>query len=270
MPEQTATRQGPLSHIKVLDLSRIMAGPWSTQILADLGADVIKVERPGAGDDTRSWGPPFLKDKAGQPTREAGYYLSVNRGKRSITVDITTSEGQEVVRRLATTSDILVENYKVGTLVRYGLDYDSLKAINPKLIYASVTGFGQTGPRKNAAAYDFAIQAMGGLMSVTGERDDVPGGGPQKVGVPIVDLMTRYVCGRRRSGSACASRRDWPWRLHRHRNVGCSSGLLGKSGDELSGFWTRAEAQRKPPSKYPAAGRLPLCRRIHRSRGRKR
>ena len=190
MPEQAAKRQGPLSHIKVLDLSRIMAGPWSTQILADLGADVIKVERPGAGDDTRSWGPPFLKDEAGQPTREAGYYLSVNRGKRSMTVDITTSEGQEIVRRLSETSDIVVENYKVGTLVRYGLDYDSLAAINPRLIYASVTGFGQTGPRKNAAAYDFAIQAMGGLMSVTGERDDLPGGGPQKVGVPIVDLMT--------------------------------------------------------------------------------
>ena len=190
MPETIAKRQGPLSHVKVLDLSRIMAGPWSTQILADLGADVIKVERPGAGDDTRSWGPPFLKDENGQPTREAGYYLSVNRGKRSITLDITTPEGQEVIKRLARTSDIVVENYKVGTLVRYGLDYDSLKAINPKLIYASVTGFGQTGPRRNAAAYDFAIQAMGGLMSVTGERDDLPGGGPQKVGVPIVDLMT--------------------------------------------------------------------------------
>lgn len=190
MPEKRNKRQGPLSHIRVLDLSRIMAGPWSTQILADLGADVIKVERPGAGDDTRSWGPPFLKDAQGQPTKEAGYYLSVNRGKRSMTLDIATPEGQEVIKRLARTCDVVVENYKVGTLVRYGLDYESLTAINPKLIYASVTGFGQTGPRKNAAAYDFAIQAMGGLMSVTGERDDLPGGGPQKVGVPIVDLMT--------------------------------------------------------------------------------
>jgi crotonobetainyl-CoA:carnitine CoA-transferase CaiB-like acyl-CoA transferase len=190
MPEQTTRRQGPLSHVRVLDLSRIMAGPWATQILADLGADVIKVERPGAGDDTRAWGPPFLKDDAGAPTSEAGYYLCVNRGKRSITIDITTPKGQDVIKRLALTSDVVVENYKVGTLVRYGLDYDSLKAISPKLIYASVTGFGQTGPRKNAAAYDFAIQAMGGLMSVTGERDDLPGGGPQKVGVPIVDLMT--------------------------------------------------------------------------------
>jgi crotonobetainyl-CoA:carnitine CoA-transferase CaiB-like acyl-CoA transferase len=183
-------RQGPLSHVRVLDLSRIMAAPWSSQILADLGADVIKVERPGSGDDTRSWGPPFLKDSAGNPTREAGYYLSVNRGKRSIVLDISKPDGQDVVRRLAVASDIVLENYKVGTLTRYGLDYASLKTINPRLIYASVTGYGQTGPRANAAAYDFAIQAMGGLMSVTGERDGMPGAGPQKVGVPIVDLMT--------------------------------------------------------------------------------
>jgi crotonobetainyl-CoA:carnitine CoA-transferase CaiB-like acyl-CoA transferase len=174
----------------VLDLSRIMAGPWATQILADLGADVIKVERPGKGDDTRSWGPPFLKDKKGNATKEAGYFLSVNRGKRSITLDISTTEGQEVVRALAAESDVVVENYKVGTLTRYGLDYASLIKINPRLIYASVTGFGQTGPRKDEAAYDFAIQAMGGLMSVTGEREGMPGAGPQKVGVPIVDIMT--------------------------------------------------------------------------------
>lgn len=184
------SRQGPLGHIRVLDLSRIMAGPWATQILADLGADVIKVERPGAGDDTRAWGPPFLKDAEGKPTREAGYYLAVNRGKRSITLDITSAEGQDVLRRLAASSDILIENYKVGTLARYKLDYKSLKVVNPRLIYASITGFGQTGPKKAAAAYDFAIQAMGGLMSVTGERDGLPGGGPQKVGVPIVDMMT--------------------------------------------------------------------------------
>lgn len=190
MSDAASSRQGPLSHVRVLDLSRIMAGPWATQILADLGADVIKVERPDVGDDTRSWGPPFLKDELGQSTREAGYYLSVNRGKRSIALDIATSDGQEAIRRLAAVSDIVVENYKVGALRRYGLDYDGLKAVNPRLIYASVTGFGQTGPRKAAAAYDFAIQAMGGLMSVTGERDGMPGGGPQKVGVPIVDIMT--------------------------------------------------------------------------------
>ena len=181
---------GPLSHIKVLDLSRILAGPWSGQVLADLGADVIKVERPKVGDDTRSWGPPFLKDADGNDTPESGYYLSANRGKRSVTVDLNTEEGQQIVRALAAESDILLENYKVGTLARYGLDYASLKQINPGLVYCSVTGFGQDGPRAEHAAYDFMIQAMGGLMSVTGERDDLPGGGPQKVGVPIVDLMT--------------------------------------------------------------------------------
>lgn len=183
-------RQGPLSHIRVLDLSRIMAGPWATQILADLGADVIKVERPQVGDDTRGWGPPFLKAADGTATREAGYYLAVNRGKRSLTIDLATPEGQDTVRALAEVSDIIVENYKVGTLRRYGLDYETLRTINPRLIYASVTGYGQDGPRAGAAAYDFAIQAMGGLMSVTGERDGAPGGGPQKVGVPIVDMMT--------------------------------------------------------------------------------
>ncbi len=181
---------GPLSHIRVLDLSRIMAGPWAGQILADLGADVVKVERPGAGDDTRGWGPPFLKDRSGAETREAGYYLSVNRGKRSITLDLDKPEGQRVVRALAERSDIVLENFKVGTLARFGLGYEQLKAVNPKLIYCSITGFGQTGPRRDAAAYDFMIQAMCGLMSVTGEPDDKPGGCPEKVGVPIVDIMS--------------------------------------------------------------------------------
>jgi crotonobetainyl-CoA:carnitine CoA-transferase CaiB-like acyl-CoA transferase len=181
---------GPLSHVRVLDLSRVMAGPWAGQILADLGADVVKVERPVVGDDTRSWGPPFLKDAAGNPTREAGYYLSVNRGKRSITLDLDKPQGQEVVRALAARCDIVLENFKVGTLKRFGLDFESLSAINPRIIYCSITGFGQTGPKRDAAAYDFMIQAMGGLMSVTGERDGMPGAGPQKVGVPIVDIMT--------------------------------------------------------------------------------
>jgi crotonobetainyl-CoA:carnitine CoA-transferase CaiB-like acyl-CoA transferase len=183
-------KTGPLSHVKVLDLSRILAAPWASQILADLGAEVIKVERPGAGDDTRSWGPPFLKDATGQDTREAGYYLAVNRGKRSITVSLDKPEGQRIVRELALQSDIVLENYKAGTLARYGLDEASLRKINPRLIYCSVTGFGQTGPRRDQPAYDFLIQAMGGLMSVTGEKDGKPGGGPQKVGIPIVDLMT--------------------------------------------------------------------------------
>lgn len=181
---------GPLSHIRVLDLSRIMAGPWSGQVLADLGADVIKVERPDVGDDTRTWGPPFLKDREGAATREAGYYLAVNRGKRSVTVDLADPAGQAVIRELAAQSDIVLENFKAGTLSRYGLGYDDLKAVKSDLIYCSITGFGQTGPKRNHAAYDFMIQAMGGLMSVTGERDSEVGGGPQKVGIPIVDIMT--------------------------------------------------------------------------------
>ena len=179
-----------LSHIRVLDLSRVLAGPWSSQILADLGADVIKVERPGRGDDTRAWGPPFLKQADGTDTEEGGYFVAANRGKRSITLDLQTPEGQEIVRKLAAESDVVLENYKVGTLDRLGLGYKDLSKINPALIYCSVTGFGQTGPRSTLPAYDFLIQAMGGLMSVTGERDDKPGGGPQKVGVPIVDLVT--------------------------------------------------------------------------------
>jgi crotonobetainyl-CoA:carnitine CoA-transferase CaiB-like acyl-CoA transferase len=180
----------PLSHIRVLDLSRIMAGPWASQIFADLGADVIKIERQGRGDDTRSWGPPFLKDKAGNDTTDAGYFLAVNRGKRSITLDIATAEGQRIVRELVRHCDIVIENFKVDTLDRYGLGYEDLKAIKPHIIYCSVTGFGQTGPRRDQPAYDFMIQAMGGLMSVTGEPDGAPGGGPEKVGVPIVDIMT--------------------------------------------------------------------------------
>lgn len=183
-------RSGPLSHVRILDLSRVMAGPWAGQMLADLGADVVKVERPEVGDDTRSWGPPFLKDRNGDLTRESGYFLCTNRGKRSLTLDLAKPEGQDIARRLAAHSDIVLENYKVGTLARYGLDYEALKAVNPRLIYASVTGFGQTGPRAHSVAYDFAIQALGGLMSITGGSDDEPGGGPQKVGVPIVDLMT--------------------------------------------------------------------------------
>jgi len=167
-----------------------MAGPWTTQIFADLGADVIKVERPKVGDDTRSWGPPWLKNEAGENTREAGYYLAVNRGKRSITISLNEPEGQELIRELAKECDVVMENFKVGGLKKFGLDYESLKKINPKIIYCSITGFGQTGPKKDLAAYDFAIQGMGGLMSVTGEKDDKPGGGPQKVGIPIVDLTT--------------------------------------------------------------------------------
>jgi crotonobetainyl-CoA:carnitine CoA-transferase CaiB-like acyl-CoA transferase len=181
---------GPLSHIRVLDLSRIMAGPWAGQVLADLGADVVKVERPGVGDDTRAWGPPFLKDKAGRDTSDAGYYLAVNRGKRSITLDLADAQAQRIVRALAARADIVLENFKTGALAKYGLGYDDLRAVKGDLIYCSITGFGQDGPRREQAAYDFMIQGMSGLMSVTGEADGKPGGGPQKVGVPIVDIMT--------------------------------------------------------------------------------
>lgn len=179
-----------LGHIRVLDLSRVLAGPWCSQNLADLGADVIKIERPGNGDDTRAWGPPYAKDAEGNDTSEAAYYLSANRGKRSVTVDIASSEGQALLRELVKHCDVVLENFKVGHLKRYGLDYETLKSIKPDLVYCSITGFGQDGPYAHRAGYDFLIQGMGGLMSVTGERDDLPGGGPQKAGVALTDLMT--------------------------------------------------------------------------------
>ena len=178
-----------LDGIRVLDLSRVLAGPWCTQNLADLGADVIKIERPGTGDDTRGWGPPFLQDAQGQDTAEAAYYLGCNRNKRSLTCDIAQPEGQALIRELVQHCDVFIENFKVGDMARYGLDYASLSALNPKLVYCSVTGFGQTGPYKERAGYDYAVQGIGGLMSITGERDDL-GGGPQKVGVAVADLFT--------------------------------------------------------------------------------
>ncbi len=181
---------GALSHLKVLDLSRVLAGPWCTQMLADLGADVIKVERPGVGDDTRHWGPPFLKDVDGKDTTQATYFTACNRNKRAITLDMAQPEGQALIRQLALQSDILVENFKVGGLKQYGLDFESLQAINPRLIYCSVTGFGQDGPYAERAGYDLMIQAMSGLMSVTGEADSTPGGGPMRVGVAVIDIFT--------------------------------------------------------------------------------
>ena len=187
---ETAAGSKPLSHVRVLDLSRVLAGPWAAQNLADLGAEVIKVERPGAGDDTRSWGPPFLSGEDGKPTNEAAYFMGINRGKRSITVDLSKPQGQALIRSLAERSDVIIENYKAGTLARYGLDYASLCKVNPRIVYCSITGFGQDGPYRDRPAYDFLIQGMSGLMSVTGERADRPGGGPMKVGIPIADLMT--------------------------------------------------------------------------------
>ncbi|HEX2830066.1 MAG TPA: CaiB/BaiF CoA-transferase family protein [Burkholderiales bacterium] len=181
---------GPLSHIRVLDLSRVLAAPWTGQNLADLGAEVIKVERPVKGDDSRAFAPPYLKDASGKDTKESAYFCAANRGKKSITLDLTKPEAQQIVRDLAAKCDVLLENYKVGDLARYGLGYEDLKKINPRIIYCSVTGFGQTGPYKDRPGYDFMAQGMGGIMSITGERDDLPGGGPQRVGIPIVDIMT--------------------------------------------------------------------------------
>jgi crotonobetainyl-CoA:carnitine CoA-transferase CaiB-like acyl-CoA transferase len=192
---EASTAPQALAGVRVLDLSRVLAGPWCTQTLADLGAAVVKVERPRGGDDTRGWGPPFLKDRAGADTAEAAYFLGTNRNKRSVTIDIATPAGQGLVRRLAAEADVLVENFKVGDLGRYGLDAARLRAENPRLVFCSITGFGQTGPYRERAGYDYAIQGMGGLMSVTGPSradiaDDAPGGGPQKVGVAVADLFT--------------------------------------------------------------------------------
>ena len=194
-PQTTNAAPGALDHLKVLDLSRVLAGPWCTQMLADLGADVIKVERPGVGDDTRHWGPPFLPDANGRDTDQATYFTACNRNKRSIALDIAKPEGQALIRQLAAQSDILVENFKVGGLKQYALDYESLHAINPRLIYCSVTGFGQNGPYAERAGYDLMMQATTGLMSITGRADDTPGGGPQRVGVAVIDLLTGvYAC----------------------------------------------------------------------------
>jgi glutaryl-CoA transferase len=180
---------GPLTGVRVLDLSRVLAGPWASQIFADYGADIIKVERPGAGDDTRKFGPPWIHDRDTGEIVDAAYYASCNRGKRSVTLDIAKPEGQAIAHKLAVHADIVIENYKVGALAKYGLDYPSLRALNARLIYCSITGFGQTGPYRNRPGYDFLIQGMGGLMSVTGERDDLPGGGPQRAGVALADIL---------------------------------------------------------------------------------
>ena len=181
---------GALAAVKVLDLSRVLAGPWAGQTLGDLGADVVKVERPGTGDDSRAWGPPFLSDGQGRPTGESAYYLCTNRNKQSIAIDFTRPEGQALVRALAAGSDVLIEKFKTGGLAAYGLDYASLSALNPRLVYCSITGFGQTGPYAHRAGYDFLIQGMGGLMSITGQPDGTPGGGPAKVGVALTDILT--------------------------------------------------------------------------------
>ncbi|XAH21657.1 CaiB/BaiF CoA-transferase family protein [Xylophilus sp. GW821-FHT01B05] len=184
------THEGALAGLKVLDLSRVLAGPWCTQTLADLGADVVKIERPGAGDDTRHWGPPFLQDAEGRDTEQAAYFACCNRNKRSVTIDMATPQGQQLLQRMAAEADVLVENFKVGGLKAYGLDYANLQALNPRLIYCSITGFGQDGPYAKRAGYDLMVQAMSGMMSITGRADGTPGGGPQRVGVALTDTFT--------------------------------------------------------------------------------
>ncbi|MEJ2900302.1 CaiB/BaiF CoA-transferase family protein [Acinetobacter sp. NS-4] len=181
---------GALQGIRVLDLSRVLAGPWCGQILADLGAEVIKIERPQVGDDTRMWGPPWMPDQQGNATRESGYFQCANRNKYSVAVDIASVQGQEIIREIAKTADVVIENYKAGSLAKYGLDYASLSALNPNVVYCSITGFGQDGPRAEEPGYDFIIQGMSGLMSITGEKDGEPGAGAQKVGVAVVDIQT--------------------------------------------------------------------------------
>jgi len=226
-----------LDGIRILDLSRVLAGPWCTQNLADLGADVLKIERPGTGDDTRTWGPPNLRGGDGQDSAEAAYYLGANRNKRSITCDIATPQGQDLIRELAKHADVLVENFKVGDMQRYGLDYASLQSINPKLVYCSITGFGQTGPYAERAGYDFAVQAMGGLMSVTGERDDA-GGGPQKAGVAVADLFTGMYATVAILAGLRHAERTGHRPTHRHGLARHPSGDAGQFGGQFSGAFT--------------------------------
>src|SRR3954468_8173424 len=192
---QSQFRRPALAGLRVLDLSRVLAGPTCAQTLADLGADVVKIERPGVGDDTRPWGPPWLPDEKGEPTRDSTYFSSVNRNKRSIAIDLANDAGAALARRLAQQADVLIENYKVGDLARRGLDYAALSALNPRLVYCSITGFGQTGPLRERPGYDYIFQGVGGLMSATGLPDDEPGGGPMKIGVSIVDLSTGLYAG---------------------------------------------------------------------------
>jgi crotonobetainyl-CoA:carnitine CoA-transferase CaiB-like acyl-CoA transferase len=232
----------PLSGIRVLDLTRILAGPWATQNLADLGAEVIKVERQGRGDDTRTWGPPWLKDAAGRDTREAAYFLSVNRGKKSVTLDISRPAGQALLRELAAKSDVLVENYKVGDLARYGLGYEDLKRVNPRLVYCSVTGFGQDGPYAPRPGYDFIFQGMGGLMSITGERDDLPGGGPQKVGIAVTDVLTGMYAS---LAVVSALRHRDAAGIGQYIDMALFDAIVAFNANQILNFWCSGEVPRR-------------------------
>ena len=244
-----SAKQSALGHIKVLDLSRVLAGPWCTQMLADLGADVVKVERPGVGDDTRHWGPPFLKNDQGQDTDQASYFTACNRNKRSITIDMAQAEGQKLIRQMAVQSDILVENFKVGGLQQYGLDYASLKVLNPRLIYCSVTGFGQDGPYAERAGYDLMIQAMSGMMSITGRSDDVPGGGPQRVGVALTDIFAGvYAC------SAILAALEVRHRTGRGQHIDMALLDVGMAilGNQAAGFLNTGQVPQRQGNSHPS------------------
>ena len=244
---------GALAGIQVLDLSRVLAGPWCTQILADLGADVVKVERPGSGDDTRHWGPPFLKDAEGRDTEQASYFAACNRNKRSVTIDMATPEGQQLIRQMAQKADVVVENFKVGGLKHYGLDAESLRALNPRLIYCSITGFGQDGPYAGRAGYDLMIQAMTGLMSITGRADGEPGGGPLRVGVAVVDVFT----GLYASNAILAA-------LHARDNAATGTGVgqhidmalldvgMAVLANQATGFLATGQAPRRQGNSHPS------------------
>ncbi|CAG2155159.1 Formyl-CoA:oxalate CoA-transferase [Cupriavidus yeoncheonensis] len=263
---------GALDQIRVLDLTRVLAGPWCAQTLADFGADVIKIERRGEGDDTRQWGPPYFKTPDGTATREAAYYLAANRNKRSVTVDIGTPEGQRIVRDLAAQSDVVLENYKVGQLRKYGLDYASLKAINPALIYCSITGFGQDGPYAQRAGYDFIVQGMGGFMSVTGEPDaDGGGDGPQKAGVAIADLMTgMYATTAVLAALAHRDRTGEGQYIDRPRTARRAGGDAGKRRRQLPDRWHSPQAMGQCPREYRAVPIVQGERRLDHRGGRQR
>ena len=225
---------GPLRHLRVLDLTRTLAGPWATQNLADLGAEVIKVERPKIGDETRGWGPPWLEDRDGRETRESAYYLSINRGKKSVTVDLSRPEGQRLVRDLAAKCDVLIENYKVGDLARYGLGYEDIRAIQPRIVYCSVTGFGQSGPYAQRPGYDFIFQGMGGLMSITGERDDRPGGGPQKVGIAVTDVISGMYAGLAIVAAIAHRERTG---LGQHIDLALFDSIIAFNSNQILNYW---------------------------------
>jgi formyl-CoA transferase len=232
----------PLSHIRVVDLTRILAGPWASQTLADLGAEVIKIERPKTGDDTRSWGPPWLEGHDGRDTGEAAYYLSVNRAKKSVTIDLSKPAGQALVRDLVAKSDVLLENYKVGDLARYGLAYDDVRRVNPGIVYCSVTGFGQDGPYAQRAGYDFIFQGMAGLMSITGERDELPGGGPQKVGIAVTDVLTGMYASL--AVTAAIAYRQLTG-VGQHIDMALLDTLVAFNANQISNYWCSGEIPRR-------------------------